>query len=129
MKKTKSIVKALTLVFSLLTILMVSGCIHVPRDTQRPVSFPSEAYALYAKDISGMSYGWKIACCIPAANPKYAEAVDSIWQQSQIPMSERKDYTLVNVKQRYGTDWSVLLVGQNYLSVTADIAKFEDTEK
>jgi hypothetical protein len=129
MKKTNSIVKTLTLIFSLLTILMMSSCIHVPRDTQCPVTFPSKEYSLYATDISGMSYGWKLFCCIPAGNPKYVKTIESIWKKSEIPMSERKNYTLVNIKQRYGTDWSVLLIGQNYLSVTADIAKYDNIEK
>ena len=123
MKQNKSSLSACTKLALLLITVFFLGCRHVPKEKQHPVNFPSKEYTLYAKDVSGICYSWKLLTCIPISTPRYSEAINEIWDKSEIPMKDRKNYVLVNIKQRYGTDWSILLIGENYLSVTADIAE------
>jgi hypothetical protein len=113
---------------ALLSTLLFASCVNIPTEVKNPVKFPDKSYEIYAKDVTGMSYGWKLFSCIPIGHTKYTEAIDEIWKKSELPISKRQGYTLVNIKQRYGTDWGIIVIGQNYLSVTADIVKIKPTE-
>jgi hypothetical protein len=94
----KKIINTLRLgiIFStLLTMLLLTGCVNVPSEIKHPVNFPDQNYDIYARDITGISYGWKLFSCIPVGHPKYTNAIDEIWKKSELPMSQRKGYTQV----------------------------------
>ncbi|HJO93291.1 MAG TPA: hypothetical protein QF753_07820 [Victivallales bacterium] len=86
-----------------------------------PVSFAGKDISIYKSAVSGSSYGWKILVAFKISSPSYNEAVDNLWKNAGIPESERSKYELVNIRQAIGTEWGILLCGQNYLTVKADI--------
>lgn len=89
------------------------------------VTFPSDKYELYMSDVSGTAYGWKFACFVPIATPDLGDALDEIWKESGLTQAERKDMKIVNVTERWGTRWSCLVIGQNYVTATGDIVKLK----
>lgn len=86
-------------------------------------SVSTQKMNFYKSEVSGTSYGWKIAVAIEIIAPSYQEAMQKLWENSGIPSSEQKNYTLVNIKETRGTAWGAIIVGQNYLTITADIVK------
>ena len=116
--------------FSLLGIAMLSSTAYArraaPTQIVNPVSFETNKNVkVFKSNVSGTSYGWKILIAIRISRPGYNEAVNKLWENADIPVSERTKYQLVNIRQEEGTDWGIMICGQNYLTVTADIAESE----
>ncbi|HJO92984.1 MAG TPA: hypothetical protein QF753_06270 [Victivallales bacterium] len=88
-----------------------------------PVTFTGRDINICRSSISGSSYGWKVLCAIPLSTPDYNTAVNNLWKNSGIPKSERGNYELVNIRETKGTDWGIIITGQDYLNVTADIVQ------
>ena len=129
--KTSSILKKISvtiLCVSLFGITMLPAIGNarnaVPQQVVNPVSFASKKNVeIYKSDVSGSSYGWKVILFIRISRPDYNEAVNNLWKNAGIPSAERDKYQLVNIREQTGTDWGVIVCGQNYLTVTADIAE------
>ncbi|HJO93964.1 MAG TPA: hypothetical protein QF753_11225 [Victivallales bacterium] len=88
-----------------------------------PVSFTNKDLEISQSCIAGSSYAWKLFCVIPLGRPDYNVAVKDLWKNSRIPKSEQSEYELVNIRTMRGTEWGVVVTGQTYLTVVADIAK------
>ena len=133
--KINSVCKKVTLLalcVSLLSIIMLPSETFAGRrraaadqaPVVNPVSFRTDGKVkLYQSNVSGSSYGWKILLFIKISTPNYNEAVDNLWENAGIPEGERHKYQLVNIRQTVGTAWGIILCGQNYLTVIADVAQ------
>jgi hypothetical protein len=86
-----------------------------------PVSFSGKDISVYKSAVSGSSYGWKILLAFKISSPSYNEALDNLWKNAGIPKADRGKYELVNIRQATGTEWGIIVCGQNYLTVKADI--------
>lgn len=74
--------------------------------------------------LTGTSYGWDV-CFIKVIGVNYSEAVQNLWENSGIPAEQRMNYRLENVRVEKGTSWGIILVGQPYLTVSADLVKIQ----
>jgi hypothetical protein len=88
-----------------------------------PVSFNSKNIEIYLSCVSGRSYGWKLLCALALSRPDYNTAIKNLWKNSGIPIAEQSKYELVNIREIKGTEWGVIVTGQDYLTVIADIGK------
>ncbi len=113
---------------SLLSIAVLPSITYARRaqnqpEVVNPVSFETNrSVKVYKSNISGSSYGWKLLLVIKISRPSYNEAVDDLWNNAGIPKADRTKYELVNIRQEQGTAWGVIVCGQNYLTIIADIA-------
>jgi hypothetical protein len=117
------ILRKLYLTFIFAAISLGSGCTWFTYKVGEQMSFPNSKYTSFISNIYGKSYGWKFICFFPLATPNYGKALEDLWKNSEIPMSERKYYKIVNMEENWGTSWTILLIGQNYLTVTGDIVE------
>ena len=91
-------------------------------------TLPSDKYDPYISDISGTAYGWKFLCFIPISTPDSGKALDEIWRKSEIPITDRKNKTIINMTERWGTYWSCFIIGQNYITITGDIVEIKNDQ-
>jgi hypothetical protein len=122
----KVVISALCLsLFSIVTLPSTAYARRTPVVPQviNPVSFETNKNVkIYKSNVSGSSYGWKLLLVIKISRPEYNEAVNNLWKNAGILDSERDKYQLVNIRQEQGTAWGIIICGQNYLTVTADVA-------
>jgi len=74
--------------------------------------------------VTGTSYGWDVLF-IKIIGANYSEAVQNLWDNSGIPAEQRMNYRLENLRVEKGTSWGVIVVGQLYLTVSADLVKIK----
>jgi hypothetical protein len=114
------------LAFALLCVASTS-CHHkvrfdpVEKEFQKELSNPDN-YVILKGNAVGTSYGWDF-CLLKIVGINYAEAIEDLWKNSGIPANERGQCSLVNIRSAKGTYWGVIIIGQTYLTVTADIVK------
>lgn len=128
-KDRNSLYNKLIFTLSIMSILFLSGCTWFTYKTGKQVTFPDPSYKLYKPHITGSSYGWKFLMILPLATPNYANALSSIWEQANIPVKERRYYELVNLTENWGTSWTAIIIGQNYLKLTADVVENKNMPK
>ncbi len=119
------------LCFSLLSIAMLPSMTYAGRSRAAPAQAPvinpvtfetNREVKVYRSNVSGSSYGWKIILFIKISSPDYNDAVNDLWENAGVSEADRGKYQLVNIRQTVGTSWGIILCGQNYLTVTADVA-------
>ncbi len=81
-------------------------------------------YAVVKWSAVGTSYGWSV-CFIKVVGFSYSQAIENLWENSGISASDRVGCSLVNIKVDKGTYWGVILIGQTYITVTADVVKLK----
>ena len=121
----KKIISAAKLSFLLFIFVFISGCTWFSYQKGEQITYPNDEYKIYKSDVTGASYGWKFLCFLAISTPNYAESLDKMWSESGIQISERKNYKIVNLNENWGTSWTILLIGQNYLKLTGDIVKYK----
>lgn len=121
------------ILFCLMILLPISfvSCRSPENNTINPVAKAYEKhindpnnYTVLLGHAEGTSYGWNF-CFFKVVGVSYSEAVKNLWKNSSLTPEERSGCTLVNVKKHKGTYWSVLVTGQTYMTVTADVVKLK----
>ncbi len=118
----------ISLILGLCFISTVGYAREVYGPVVNPLTFQGKDTRVYMSSASGTSYGWKILCIFRVSRPGYEAAINKLWKNAGIPNSDKRKYRLVNIRESTGTDWGVILFGQNYLTVNADII-YNDTAK
>jgi len=132
--KTVSMWKALLILFSVsLITLSLSSCRHRSQYYPGQNAFQQQLadtnnYVVIKGNAVGTSYGWSV-CLIKVVGASYSQAIDNLWENAGISDSDRAGCSLVNIKVDKGTAWGVIVVGQTYITVTADIVKLKSQTK
>ena len=113
-------------VLSLITVSLIaltwlsSSCRHHEATIENPANLAN--YTVVDGHAQGKAYGWDVLL-IKVAECQYADAVQNLWENSGLSPEEQAKCTLVNIQVQKGTEWGIILVGQTYISVEADIVK------
>ena len=127
LKKSENIKNFLISLILAFVVLVITSCHHTPKFDPIEQGFQEELsnpdnYIILKGNAIGSSYGWDF-CLLKIVGTNYADAIEDLWKKSGIPSSERGQCSLVNIRSAKGTLWGVILIGQTYLTVTADIVK------